>query len=76
VLQNWRSWSKARERYSAVKAPTTLIYGDKDWSRLPERERTRAALKNARTVTLSNTGHFSSVENPQEVARIILSAAG
>ena len=73
VLQKWRSWSKARERYPAVQAPVTLIYGDQDWSRLAERERTRAALGNARMVTLPNMGHFSSVENPQEVARIILS---
>ena len=73
VLQKWRSWSKARERYPAVKASVTLIYGGKDWSRLSERERTRAALKDARMITLRNTGHFSSVENPQEVARIILS---
>jgi pimeloyl-ACP methyl ester carboxylesterase len=73
VLQQWRSWSKARERYSAVKAPVTLIYGDKDWSRLPERERTKAALKNARLFTLPSTSHFSSVENPRGVADRILS---
>jgi len=73
VLAAWRSWSKARERYSGVKAPTTLIYGDKDWSRISERERTKATLRNARLFTLPNTGHFSSVENPQEVASIILS---
>lgn len=73
VLQKWRSWSKARERYSAIKANVTLIYGDKDWSRLPERERTRGALKNARMVTIPNTSHFSSVENPKEIARVILS---
>ncbi len=73
VLQQWRSWSKARERYRAVKAPVTLIYGSKDWSRILERERTKVALKNARTFTLPNTGHFSSVENPHGVASIILS---
>lgn len=73
VLQQWRSWSQARERYSAVKAPVTLIYGDKDWSRVPERERTKAALKNARMFTLQNTGHFSSVENPRGAAEVILS---
>jgi pimeloyl-ACP methyl ester carboxylesterase len=72
VLAAWRSWSKARERYPAVKAPVTLIYGDKDWSRIPERDRTKAALRNARLFTLQNTGHFSSVERPQEVASIIL----
>ena len=73
VLAAWRSWDKARERYSGVKAPVTLVYGDKDWSRIPERDRTKAALRNARLFTLQNTGHFSSVESPQEVASIILS---
>ena len=63
VLQKWRSWPKARERYSLIKAPVTLVYGDKDWSRPSERERTRAALDDARTVILPDTGHFSSVEN-------------
>jgi len=73
VLAAWRSWDKARERYSRVQAPVTLIYGDKDWSRISERERTRSALRNARLFTLRNTGHFSAVENPQEVASIVLS---
>lgn len=72
VLQQWRSWPRARERYSAVKAPVTLIYGDKDWSRVSERERTKAALEGARLVTLANTGHFSSIENPRGVANVIL----
>jgi pimeloyl-ACP methyl ester carboxylesterase len=73
VLAGWRSWEKARERYSGVKAPVTLIYGDMDWSRAPERERTKAALRDARLFTLQNTGHFSAIENPKEVAIIILS---
>ena len=73
VLSGWRSWSNARELYPAVQALVTLIYGDKDWSRPAERERTRAALKNARMVTLPNTGHFSAVENPHGVASFILS---
>jgi hypothetical protein len=59
VLQQWRSWSKARERYSAVKAPVTLIFGDKDWSRFPERERTKAALKNARICSRFQTRAIS-----------------
>lgn len=72
VLQHWRSWPEARERYVDIKAPVTLIYGDKDWSRVPERERTKVALKSTRLVTLPNTGHFSSVENPRGVADVIL----
>jgi pimeloyl-ACP methyl ester carboxylesterase len=72
VLAGWRSWSKARDQYRGVSAPVTLIYGDSDWSRPNERERTRALLPNARVVTLKDTGHFSAVENPSELARIIL----
>jgi pimeloyl-ACP methyl ester carboxylesterase len=72
VLFGWRSWSKARELYPAIRAPVTLIYGEKDWSRLPERARTSAALKDARMVTLPNSGHFSAVENPKGVAHVIV----
>jgi pimeloyl-ACP methyl ester carboxylesterase len=72
VLFGWRSWPKARELYPLVKAPVTLIYGDKDWSRVPERERTKSLLQNARMVTLPNTGHFSAVENPKGAANVIL----
>jgi pimeloyl-ACP methyl ester carboxylesterase len=73
VLAGWRSWSQARERYSKVKAHVTLVYGDNDWSRIPERTRTKELLKHSRFFTLKNSGHFSSVENPREVARTILS---
>lgn len=75
VFLQWRSWPKARELYSSVKAPVTLIYGDKDWSRIPDRERTKAALTNARMITLPNSGHFSAVENPRAVAEVILSGS-
>jgi len=72
VLAGWQSWSKARDQYQAIAAPVTLIYGDSDWSRPNERERTRALLPNARMITLKDTGHFASVENPAELGRIIL----
>ncbi|QUD89614.1 alpha/beta fold hydrolase [Phenylobacterium montanum] len=72
VLAGWRSWSQARDRYRAVSAPVTLSYGDSDWSRPDERERTRSLLSNVRMVTLANTGHFSAVESPSELARVIL----
>lgn len=73
VFLQWRSWPKAREIYSSVKAPVTLIYGDKDWSHIPDRERTKAACKNARMFTLPNAGHFSALESPRSIAEIILS---
>ncbi|MEH2610623.1 alpha/beta fold hydrolase [Bradyrhizobium sp. AZCC 1693] len=72
VLAGWQSWSKARDYYRQISAPVTLIYGDSDWSRPNERERTRSLIPVAQLVMLKNTGHFSAVENPSELARVIL----
>jgi len=54
-------------------APVTLIYGDSD-SRPNERERTRSLIPAAQMVALKNTGQFSAVENPSELARVIFGA--
>jgi pimeloyl-ACP methyl ester carboxylesterase len=72
VLAGWRSWSRAREQYRAISSPVTLVYGDSDWSRPDDRARTRALLPKARLVTLEDTGHFSAVESPSALARVIL----
>lgn len=72
VFAGWRSWSKAHNYYRQITAPVTLIYGDSDWSRPNERERTQSLIPTAQTVTLKHTGHFSAVENPSELARVIL----
>jgi len=72
VLAGWRSWSNARDYYGQISAPVTLIYGDSDWSRPNERERTRSLIPAAQMVTLKDTGHFSAVENPSELARVIM----
>ncbi|WP_315802364.1 alpha/beta hydrolase [Bradyrhizobium sp. SZCCHNS3002] len=74
VLAGWRSWSKARDHYRHISCPVTLIYGDSDWSRPDERERTRALTSASQMVTLEKTGHFSAVENPSGLARAILAA--
>ncbi|WFU27463.1 alpha/beta hydrolase [Bradyrhizobium sp. CB1717] len=72
VLAGWRSWSKARDYYRQISAPVTLIYGDSDWSRPDERERTQSLIPASQMVALKNTGHFSAVENPSELARVIV----
>ncbi|MCK1546532.1 alpha/beta hydrolase [Bradyrhizobium sp. 147] len=72
VLAGWRSWSRARDYYRQITTPVTLIYGDSDWSRPNERERTRSLIPASQMVTLKNTGHFSAIENPSELARTIM----
>jgi pimeloyl-ACP methyl ester carboxylesterase len=68
---NWRSWIAARARYSAITVPVTLVYANYDWSRPQEREANLSAIPGARRVALEGCGHFSCLEKPREIARII-----
>lgn len=72
VFANWRSWDKARALYAGVKAPVTLVYGDHDWSKTSERQRTARELGNINMITLKNTGHFGFVDNPKKLLEVIL----
>jgi pimeloyl-ACP methyl ester carboxylesterase len=73
VFKNWASWLDARQLYSKVKVPVTLIYGSDDWSRPDERDRNREAIPGSELFTINQAGHFTSLERPAEVAARILS---
>jgi pimeloyl-ACP methyl ester carboxylesterase len=72
VYRNVDSMIAARALYGRVTAPATLIYGDQDWSRNPEREANVSLLRGARSISLPQTGHFAAVEQPARVAEILL----
>jgi pimeloyl-ACP methyl ester carboxylesterase len=76
VYRNVGSMIAARALYGRVTAPVTLIYGDHDWSRIPEREANLASLRGARSIVLSETGHFAALEQPARVAEILLDNQG
>lgn len=73
VFRNWTTWLDARQNYSKVKVPVTLIYGSDDWSLPQERVRNREAIPGAELFTVEQAGHFTSLEKPNEVAKLILS---
>lgn len=73
VFANWRSWGEARSMYAAVKAPVKLIYGEHDWSKLDERERTAKALGGVAITTVAKTGHFAFIDNPRKLVDLVLS---
>jgi pimeloyl-ACP methyl ester carboxylesterase len=75
VFRNVNSMIAARALYRPVTAPVTLIYGDHDWSRLPDREANLAELRGARSISLPDTGHFAALDQPARVAEIILTTA-
>lgn len=72
IFASWRSWSKARSLYAAVKVPVKLIYGEHDWSRLDERQRTAKELGGVAITTVANTGHFAFVDNPKKLVELVL----
>ena len=72
VYRNVDSMIAARALYGRVTAPVDLIYGDHDWSRIPEREANLSLLPGARSIALPHTGHFAALEQPARVAEILL----
>jgi pimeloyl-ACP methyl ester carboxylesterase len=75
VYRNVNSMIAARALYARVTAPVTLIYGDHDWSLIPEREANLSLLPGARSISLPHTGHFAALEQPARVAEILLANA-
>ena len=65
-----------REDYHLISAPVLLIYGDQDWSRPSERERTRALIPGVTMKTIAGGGHFLPLDRPQELSALIAGFAG
>ena len=66
----------ARALYERVGVPVTLVYGEHDWSRPQEREADAAVIREAQSLSLPETGHFASLEQPDRVAEMLLDRAG
>jgi pimeloyl-ACP methyl ester carboxylesterase len=72
ILRNLDSLIAARDRYARINVPVTLVYGDHDWSRPSDRQASIESVPGADHIVLHGTGHFASLEAPDQVARILL----
>jgi pimeloyl-ACP methyl ester carboxylesterase len=72
IYRSLKGFQQARERYPQVSAPVTLVYSERDWSRPKERDHVAGLLADVQRITLPNTGHFSALENPSAMTRILL----
>ena len=72
IYRSLNGFIDARRRYPDVDVPVTLVYSEHDWSRPAERDQVASLLENVQRITLPDTGHFSALERPTEVARILL----
>ena len=68
VYASLQSLIAARARYSEVKAPIHLVYGEKDWSRPSDRQANRQLLPGAEFTQVPNAGHFIALERPDVLA--------
>jgi pimeloyl-ACP methyl ester carboxylesterase len=75
LLKALPSFVAARSRYGAIKAPVTLVWGERDWSSREDRAGVERSVPAPKVIALANTGHFSALERPQDWASIIVSAA-
>jgi pimeloyl-ACP methyl ester carboxylesterase len=75
IMRNLTGLVNARRRYGDVKVPVTLVYTERDWSRPEERQQVADLLTDVETITLPDAGHFTALERPADVARILLNAA-
>jgi pimeloyl-ACP methyl ester carboxylesterase len=73
LLRHAHLWDEARRRYGEITVPVLVIYGDRDWSRADERQRTINAIPGAKSETIANGGHFLSLDQPERLARLIKS---
>jgi pimeloyl-ACP methyl ester carboxylesterase len=71
ILRNLDSLIAARERYARISVPVTRVYGDHDWSRPSDRQANIESVPGADHIELRDTGHFTALEAPDAVARIL-----
>jgi pimeloyl-ACP methyl ester carboxylesterase len=72
IMRNLNGLIQARARYAQVEVPVTLVYSQHDWSRPAERDHVAGLLADVQRITLPETGHFSALERPADMGRILL----
>jgi pimeloyl-ACP methyl ester carboxylesterase len=71
LIRHAYKWDEAKQRYGEIKIPVLVIYGDHDWSRPDERQSTVESIPGAKVETVSNGGHFLSLDQPERLAKLI-----
>ena len=71
IMRSLNGFVDARSRYAQVTVPVTLVYSEHDWSRPAERDQVARQL-GVEAGKVPGAGHFSALERPTEMVRVIL----
>lgn len=71
LVRHRAGWERARSEYQSIDLPVLLVYGDHDWSRVPEREADRQAIPGAELRTVKDAGHFLALDAPDDLVRAV-----
>ena len=71
LIRHFPKWEQEKENYHEIQVPVLLVYGDHDWSTENERLDTKSRINNVRLETISNGGHFLSLEKPDTLTKLI-----
>jgi pimeloyl-ACP methyl ester carboxylesterase len=71
LVRHAHYWDEARLQYGKIDVPVLVVYGEADWSRAEERQRTVKAIPNAELETVPDGGHFLSLDQPERLAAAI-----
>ena len=71
LIRHAHEWESARRDYKNINVPVLLVYGDRDWSYENERQKTFEDIPGATLTTVSNGGHFLSLDQPAELIKLI-----
>lgn len=75
IVRSLNGFVDARSRYARVEVPVTLVYSEHDWSRPPDRDHVARQLA-VDALTIRGAGHFSALERPTEMVRVIRRSNG
>ncbi|MEO0544565.1 MAG: alpha/beta hydrolase [Pseudomonadota bacterium] len=62
-----KSWVQALDDIEDVVVPTRILWGETDWSTKEEREAVSMQLAGARVTTISASGHFMTLDQPEAI---------
>ena len=67
LLRHADTWEKATDVYRQIKIPVRLVWGDRDWAKVSEREHDAQLIPGVQVKVVARGGHFLPIDRPDAV---------